>query len=160
MPCCCVENYSCRCSINPIVVAFLIDFFMKTPEFIWLHCKNKHKLVFYFIPYKVAGPGVFAGMLNHTCCYHGNHWCNLPICLPGCTSFWFTTGTPRSLAYLLIHLLLLQLGISNISESDFQQSASLNVLYSVVLVCRWRASVLETDVVRPKDWLIPSRAEV
>lgn len=63
-------------------------------------------------------------------------------------------------AYLLTHPHLLQSVVSNISENDFLQSTSPNVLYCAGFMCRWRASAAEADIVRAKDWLVPSRAEV
>lgn len=73
--------------------------------------------------------------------------------MPGCTRFWWITGTPkfRPTSWLIY--------FSDFQHFwDLQQSTSLNVLYCAVFMCRWRASVIERDIVRAMDWLICSRA--
>lgn len=50
----------------------LTDFFLKTIEFAWLHCKQVHQPFYCCISDKGAAQGVFA-VLNQSCCYHGNY---------------------------------------------------------------------------------------
>lgn len=69
-------------------------------------------------------------------------------------------SSPPWLSWLFYFYLLTYLLISNISENVFRLSTSLNMLYCAVFMCRWSASVIETDVVGAKNWLIPSGAQV
>ncbi len=74
---------------NPAVLFVILFYFsltslLKQCEFVWLHCKQIHQLLFCLIPDKVAAQGVFAAfrivaflISNHqlspiTMCHQGN----------------------------------------------------------------------------------------
>lgn len=49
--------------------------FLKTCEFMWLCSKQICQLLLCCISDNVAAQWMFPKVLNHTCCYHGNHAC-------------------------------------------------------------------------------------
>lgn len=70
-----MEQDGAAAEIRSQLQLFFTVFFINTPEFVLLLAKQKHEWLLYCISDKVAAPGVFAVVLNLTCCNHGNHWC-------------------------------------------------------------------------------------